>query len=84
MQAVCVVACAALESEAASVALVDREADELVFVAASGQAHDLVGGRFRATEGGASRALTGGVLSGLRLAAEPNGIRLGATADRKR
>jgi GAF domain-containing protein len=60
MQAVCAVACSALEARAASVAVVDRKAGEFFFVAASGDADDLVGGRFRMTEGIAGRALTSG------------------------
>jgi GAF domain-containing protein len=73
LQAVCVVARELLGARAASVALLDERAGELVFAAGAGEGADqVVGARFKATEGVAGEVLrTGEPLSVADLSREP-------------
>jgi GAF domain-containing protein len=71
--AVCAVACELLGARAASVALLDERAGELVFAAGAGEgAGQVVGARFKATEGVAGEVLrTGEPRSVAELSREP-------------
>ena len=73
LQALCTVACDLLEARAASVALLDERAGELVFAGGAGEGSELiVGARFKATEGVAGEVLrTGEPRSVGDLAREP-------------
>jgi GAF domain-containing protein len=58
LRSLCQVACDRLSARAASVALLDEQAEELVFVAAAGEGADAVSGaRFKATTGVAGAVL---------------------------
>jgi GAF domain-containing protein len=73
LQALCALTCEILGARAASVALRDERAGELVFAAGAGEGADLVvGARFKSTEGVAGEVLrTGEPLAVADLAREP-------------
>ena len=73
LSALCVVARELLDARAASVALLDERAGELVFAAGAGEGSELiVGARFKATQGVAGEVLrTGEPVSVADLAREP-------------
>ena len=73
LRALCAVACQVLGAPAASIALLDESAGELVFVAAAGAgARQIDGARFKATKGLAGEVLrTGERVTRADVASEP-------------